>query len=91
MTKSKFKVTKKGFSYSGDLAECIEIAKKKIERLNKNTDYIMRRHMEEERRFKAHFKALSDTKEFVVVAQDEIKRQIVAQIAAKDMQNDKTI
>jgi hypothetical protein len=75
MAKNSFKRTKSGFNYSGDLTECIAAARAKIERLKKDTPYIVRRFTDEKKRYNAHFKAISDATEFIDIATEHIGKE----------------
>ena len=58
MAKYGYKKTKNGFSFYGDLQECINAAKRRLENLHKNTAYIVRVYDEAKSRRDAHFKAI---------------------------------
>lgn len=73
--KNGFIKTKSGFSFWGDISECIKVAERKIERLKKDTAYIARRHEEEERRYKAHFTAINNAEHFISLAKGELERR----------------
>lgn len=70
-----FKKTKHGFSYCGNLDECIEVARRKIGRLQTETVYITRRYVEEKRRYEAHFKAIEEANDFIEIATEQIETE----------------
>ena len=70
-----FRTTKGGFTYHGSLEDCVELAKQRIEKLEKETPYIQRRFDEEEKRKDRHFKAISSAREFIYTAEKEIEKR----------------
>lgn len=56
-------------SIGGDLSECVEKAKEKIRRLETESDYILRRFTEEEKRKNSHFAAIAVAKRFIEVVE----------------------
>lgn len=81
-TRNSYSRNKKGFSYKGDLQECMKSAEAKIARLERETAYILRRWQEEENRKKAHFKAIQDAKDFIRTAADHLEKQKNAEVAS---------
>ena len=70
-----YKKTKTGFSYYGDLQQCILSAKENIKRLEKETPYIMRRYEEEKKRKDRHLNAISNANRFIALAENELIKQ----------------
>ena len=83
MAKNSFSKNKKGFSYKGDIQECIKNAEAKITKLERETAYILRRWQEEERRKKAHFNAIQTAKDFIRVATDHLNKKAAEAEAAE--------
>ncbi len=74
MAKYGYKKTKNGFSFYGDLQECINAAKRRLENLHKNTAYIVRVYDEAKSRRDAHFKAIETATDFIEVATEHKKK-----------------
>lgn len=75
MAKYGYKKTKNGFSFYGDLQECINAAKRRLENLHKNTAYIVRVYYEARSRRDAHFKAIETATDFIEVATEHLKNR----------------
>ena len=70
-----FRKTKNGFSYYGDLSDCLALAKKKLLSLEKNTSYIERRYKDEKRRYDSHCNSIENIKTFIRIVERELKEQ----------------
>lgn len=75
MAKCGFRKDKTGFSYYGDLHDCLEYAKSKLAKLKLDTAYISRRYIEEKRKFDAHNKAIASCERFIELVKIEIEKQ----------------
>lgn len=78
-----YKRTKNGFSFYGDLQECINAAKRRLENLHKNTPYIVRVYTEAKSRRDAHFKAIETATEFIEIATKHLEKQAAENEANK--------
>lgn len=67
-----FRKTKYGFSYYGDLEKCVELAEIKLEKLNNETTYILRRFEEEKKRKERHLNSINNAKRFIELAKIEL-------------------
>lgn len=84
-SKCGFRKTKDGFEYWGDLSECVEKAKEKIRRLETESDYILRRFTEEEKRKNSHFAAIAVAKRFIeVVERQSIDKKLGVEEGGKN-------
>ena len=69
MARNSFARNKNGFTYRGDLEECIKLA----QRLD--DDYITRMYKDAKRRYEAHFKAISTATDFIECAKAHLEKQ----------------
>ena len=84
-SKCGFRKNKDGFKYWGDLSECVEKAKEKIRRLETESDYILRRFTEEEKRKNSHFAAIAVAKRFIeVVERQSIDKKLGVEEGGKN-------
>lgn len=75
MTKNGFRKTKDGFTYRGDLNECIKLAQRRIDNLRLDDDYITRMYKDAKRRYDAHFKAISTALDFIECAKAHLEKR----------------
>ena len=85
MARNSFARNKNGFTYRGDLEECIKLAQRRIDNLHLDDDYITRMYKDAKRRYEAHFKAISTAIDFIecTKAHLEKQKQEAAQTEAK--------
>ena len=75
MARNSFARNKNGFTYRGDLEECIKLAQRRIDNLHLDDDYITRMYKDAKRRYEAHFKAISIATDFIECAKAHLEKQ----------------
>ena len=75
MARNSFARNKNGFTYRGDLEECIKLAQRRIDNLHLDDDYITRMYKDAKRRYEAHFKAISTATDFIECAKAHLEKQ----------------
>lgn len=73
--KNSFRKSKTGYTYTGDLQECIHVAERRIVNLRANDKYIERMYKEAKRRYDAHFKAIETAEDFIYCATRKLEEQ----------------
>lgn len=75
MARNSFARNKNGFTYRGDLEECIKLAQRRIDNLHLDDDYITRMYKDAKRRYEAHFKAIPTATDFIECAKAHLEKQ----------------
>lgn len=69
------KTTRTGWTYTGDLETNIVSARKRVEMLERNSEYIRRVYEEAEKRYQRHFASIRSMKRFIEVATEQLEQE----------------
>ena len=75
MARNSFARNKNGFTYRGDLEECIKLAQRRIDNLRLDDDYITRMYKDAKRRYEAHFQTLSNVQKHIWKSKSKRRRR----------------